>query len=675
MKAQEQKNPSPDHVQISNGRQVGQFDLDSVLAQARAEVDRTAAVGPDMSWEVFPPHEDATEAYRVDLGRLAHGAKHPQPVVAHLRQARTTRVIPMRRVVSNAEMTRFLAPAIKKWSLDKSKRTAAECLSLLKYFYQFYGQLQSQVGIAPPPVSEKPVEALGVAIGIAFADWLRRLKVSSSRRSACYAFSKQLLEEAVGHTIWRSNPFRADARADAEADEAVSPLSTEQFRALLQMCRGVVDSFHADRRAAAGRIRASPESSDPSRFSIQQTIKQGEVGLNADQAKHAALIFGSEDFACASFVLSLIRLGCNEQPLLDAKGAWHAPSPFDSSQRIVYLWKKRAASRRAHGDVKPPKPKKITLTSAVRPRHHPYRLMRNYQRLTRFLRPYLLNLAAHESDKGRASHLNRLALRFWVFVSASGEIGCLDPTGLSRRMNDFLERHESAFPALRSNGELPRYSSRTLRDAYLEFVQRFTRFDVEAGQIALSHSEGSNAIVNYLRKTWARKYVRDEHRLLQTEIVRQLSDPDWELSPMALRGAINGARGVERDLRPPLVVRPHLKAAQVRDGLFCVDQFHPPAHVHKPKREGEACPGDRCLEDCEWARLYDASFPLMAQSILQLRLQRESGGMHLWEGSEAAKRLHLLEDLLARIPEAKRSAAMQTAATSSAPVLFFKVRP
>ena len=141
MSSSAQGNRDLDGTTTPYGRQISQFDLDAVLAEAREEIERTAVAGPDMCWEVFPPHEDATEAFRIDLGRLAKGSKHPAPVVTYLRQARKPRLQPMRRSVFDAELTCFLASAIKRWSLDKSKRTAAECLSLLKFFFQFYRQL------------------------------------------------------------------------------------------------------------------------------------------------------------------------------------------------------------------------------------------------------------------------------------------------------------------------------------------------------------------------------------------------------------------------------------------------------------------------------------------------------------------------------------------------------
>lgn len=620
---------------------------------------------PSLSWEVEPFGRGAEEAFIVDLGRLAFGGSHPNPLV-RLRRTRDIRGVRGEEFPSNKLLTYGLAPSIQEWSSACSMRTVRECLFTIKWLYRFVGEATQSLGLIRAPEmfasAEEYVAALDRSIGVAFAGWLKSIPSSDASRAGRYAVAKIFLENATGDLAWRSNPFEYNVALLDDKVEA-SATTPEQIGALVARCKEMLRNYKSERTSLirATRIDGSLMTRKAKLLESLPDLSESPDVSNDDISSK---LLPSVDIACACFLLSIIQLGCNEQPLRDLRvnSSWWRRNPFSNDYRLICLEKNRAGGRtKRYRLAAPPGPKLIKLTVKASPQFQPFKVIRYYGLLSRPLRNSCLQASGCEPNHKERDRAISLSKSFWVFLGISGKVMSFNGHNLNGLMNGFIARLAESLPILKdSEGEAIRYSAKDFRDAYFEFTMRSTAFDTTSGQAELSHSADSNAIRNYMNRVWAKKYARDKHREFQKSAFAVLRDGDSDLSPAALKSRVNGGAGTQTNLAGVISVPPTYRPNQVRHGYFCQDPAKPPEEVYVPRSPNDVCPAEECWR-CSHARCYDESLPELALDILLAKRERDECAAHAWMGSEAEARLESLEEVFSRWPEAKRTAAMERA--------------
>lgn len=632
---------------------------------------------PVIAWSVDSPEEMPGNGFFVDLGQFASARFGNRPLTRLMRSREKNAPQRAGRVVApNWQLTLALAPSIRDWSQDKLFRSVKEEMSKLGWFYRFWHERSK---LTPgfeskevPCIDPEMLERLDVTVGFEFADWLRHQKCSDARRKSVYDGAKFHIETAIGRTVWRANPFAGDDRALTGA--ALPSVTTAQFRALMALSKDVVRRTRLDRQSLLRnrRIPGQPELADEVARVRVALAAASATGM--EPARLNTVVLPSVDLVCASFLLCLCRLASNEQPLLDARQSWSAPNPFNGGLSNIVLWKNRSGGKRGRSSLRRRGPKRLQIPSSRKPFFHGFQQLRMIQRLTNPLRARLGTLLSSGTDARTKAALEKLAASFWLYVGDDGQFRILDGSNIHRCMNEFIARHATSYPELVGpDGEVVSYSAKAIRDGYLEFVTKKAGSDLSVGQTELSHGEQSNAIRTYLRKRWARKYVKSGFSRWQVGVFDRMRDPDADLSPVVLRGelSIEGTR--VRDLTKRISVPPKRRASKVAHGLYCQDAANPPEEIRILLPGEEFCPAESCF-DCAWARCYDDSLPEIAHDILALQRDRDCGPLHLWQGSESAVRLQKLEELFARWPLKKQADAMELAASWELPPSFFGMR-
>jgi hypothetical protein len=624
-----------------------------------------------LSWEVEPLGQGVEEAFIVDLGRLAFGESHGNPLV---RLKRSSQVSGGRgeQFPSNRLLTLGLAPSIQEWSHACSMRTVRECLFTIKWLYRFVEDATKSLGLVKAPENfssaEDYVLSLDRAIGVAFAGWLKSIPSADATRAGRYAVAKIFLENALGDLAWRSNPFEYNvALLDDEVGEA--PTTPEQIGALVSRCKEILRKFKSDRTSLihAARLDGPIKTQKRQMMAALPDLSESLVCGRKDLSE---VLLPSVDIACACFLLAVIQLGCNEQPLRDirANSPWWRRNPFSDDYRLICLEKNRAGGRtKRYKLAAPPGPKLIKITVKAAPQFQPFKVIRYYGLLSRPLRNSCREASVGEPNLKERDRAVSLSKSFWVFLGASGKAMSFNTYNLNGLMNSFIAKLAASMPILRNpDGSAIRYSAKDFRDAYFEFTMRNTAFDTVSGQAELSHSADSNSIRNYMNRVWAKKYARDKHRELQQGAFALLRQVDSELSPAALKSRIEGGAAARSNLAGVISVPPIYRPNQVRHGYFCQDPAQPPKEVYVPRSHDDVCPAEECWR-CSHARCYDESLPELALDILLAKRERDECGAHAWTGSEAEARLESLEEVFARWPEAKRQAAMERATQMDMP--------
>lgn len=623
------------------------------------------AMLPSLSWEVEPFGRGAEEAFIVDLGRLAYGESHPNPLV-RLRRSRHISGVRGEEFPPNEVLTCGLAPSIQEWSSACSMRTVRECLFTIKWLYRFVGEATQALGLIRTPETftsaEEYVSSLDRSIGVAFAGWLKNIPSSDASRAGRYAIAKIFLENATGDLAWRSNPFEYNV---ANLDEKVEACATtpEQMGALVARCKEILRSYKSERTSLI-RTTRKDGSLMARKTKLLEALPDLSESPDGSRDDISDILLPSVDIACACFLLSAIQLGCNEQPLRDLRvnAPWWRRNPFSNDYRLICLEKNRVGGRtKRYRLAAPPGPKLIKLTVNASPQFQPFKVIRYYGLLSKPLRKSCLEASVREPNQRERDRAISLSKSFWVFLGVSGKVMSFNGHNLNGLMNSFIAKLAESLPILKnSDGTAIRYSAKDFRDAYFEFTMRSTAFDTVSGQAELSHSADSNAIRNYMNRVWAKKYARDKHLEFQKSAFAVLRDEDSNLSPAALKSRIEGGAGTQSNLAGVISVPPTYRRNQVRHGYFCQDPEKPPEDVYVPRSQDDVCPAEECWH-CSNARCYDESLPELALDILLAKRERDECAAHAWTGSEAEARLESLEEVFARWPEAKRKAAMERA--------------
>lgn len=618
-----------------------------------------------LNWEVEPYDTGSEDTFVVDLGRLAFGLDQPNALV-RLKRSNGHSHRPGNPFPSNHLLTLGLAPSIKEWSSACSMRTVKEGLFVIKWLYRFIAEATSTLGLIKPPESfasaEEYVLSLDRAIGVAFAGWLKSIPSADTTRSARYAIAKIFVENATGGLSWRANPFAGNP-ADLDDFNEVGAINPDQIGALVARCKEMLGAYKRDRSHLI-RVSRRDAAVMASRRATHRSLPNIAECSNIHGVNFSECLLPTSDLACACFLLSIIQLGCNEQPLreLAVKGAWWRRNPFSPDYRLICLQKKRTGNRiKLYKLAAPPGPKLIKLTVKARPQFQPFKVIRYYDLLAEPLRAACREASVGHSDLKERDHAIKMSNSFWIFFGASGKLMSFVESNLHQLMERFLNKLAKSMPILQnSDGTIVRYSAKAFRDAYFEFTMRKTAFDTPSGQGELSHSPDSSAIRSYMNRVWAKKYARDQYRQFQNSSFTVLRDRDAQFSLAALKLKTDAGGKALVNLRGTISVPPAYRHNQVRHGYFCTDPKQPPDAVYVPQSADDFCPAKDCWR-CKNARCYDPSLPELALDIFMLKRERDECAAHLWAGSEADDRLQSLEDVFMRWPEEKRLNAMAQA--------------
>ncbi len=615
-----------------------------------------------LSWEVEPYGKGSEDTFIVDLRRLAFGLDQPNALV-RLKRSNGHSHRPGNAFPSNYLLTLGLAPSIKEWSSACSMRSVKEGLLGIKWLYRFIAEATSTFGIIKPPESfasaEDYVLSLDRGIGVAYAGWLKSIPSTDATRNSRYATAKIFIENATGELYWRANPF-VNNPAVLDDFNGVGTISPDQIGALVARCKEILREYKRNRSHVIRLSRRDPAVM-ASRRATHRSLPNISECPNIHGVDYSKCLLPTFDLACACFLLSIIQLGCNEQPLRDlaTKGVWWQHNPFSPDYRLIRLQKNRTGRRtKLYKLAAPPGPKLIKLTVKARPQFQPFKVVRYYDLLAEPLRAACREASVGHSDLKERDHAIKMSNSFWIFLGASGKLMSFVESNLHQLMERFLSKLAKSMPILQnSDGTTVRYSAKAFRDAYFEFTMRKTAFDTPSGQGELSHSQDSTAIRNYMNRVWVKNFARDQYRQFQDSSFAVLRDKDVQFSLTTLKLKADGGGATSEDLRGIIDVPPAYRPNQVRHGYFCTDPKQPPDAIYVPQSADDFCPAKGCWQ-CKNARCYDQSLPELALDIFMLKRERDECAAHLWAGSEADYQLQSLEDVFMRWPEEKRLNAM-----------------
>jgi hypothetical protein len=486
-----------------------------------AAINHSAPIidAPLLSWTVARP-ADGGMAFRVDLSQFAEGTNAQSPeVVKKLMAKREKLHVPKNKgylsVAGHPDMIRALAPALRKWSYTVAFRTISESLSQLKHFFNFLKVADEIAGTtwAGHKPQQWQLTDISPELFQQFADYLRRLGVSSARMGTVYDSARKVIESASGYHYLPSNPFSKIGDGDG-----IPQYSHDQLKALLHIAKDTIRQFK--------QMRQTVLHGDGARL-LRMYIKERLIGNLAFDGPPAGLpkrivhnVFPGIRVTSAFVLLALLRSGANLQPVLDLSPRnWHWPNPFSPRYRTVVMTKNRRGNRQD--------PILVKIPTLKRPQFYLYRALRYYELLVVPLRNQIETRGAELSE----SQLQRQRVaaasfgnRFWLYINNNGELTELAENAATRGISQLIAEAYKRAPAryaclLDGNGEPIRFSSKAIRDGWFEFVLRNSRFNLVAGQIALSHSTDSPSIRHYIRHRWAKQFAEREMRRFQSAAV------------------------------------------------------------------------------------------------------------------------------------------------------------
>lgn len=649
-----------------------QFVLDIPEAKAKKE---TAA---ELSWQVG----DGPDAFVVNLASFLPQNGDPIRSVSRVHKLDPGVGNAVARPIRTPRLTLIseLAPSIRHWSFGRGRRTVFEGLSQLRWLFYFLDETEALHPSLPKDVC---IADLNPHVAVDFSDWLRvQTTISSRRMDGIYCTVAAHLARHRSQRKWPPSPFSKSKRP-GQAGENTPPYSQSQYVALLRMAKHAIQKFMKT-RTDARRVFREVEKEDPGRrpayqagnkarwkyqlrnsmVSVRESLIRGVAPRSAAHHSWAQFcIVPTGELVSAIFLLVMLRTGVNEQPLLDLipgkglrPGSWLQQNPFNEDYRTLLAWKNRSGNRRIK--------KRIPLGVRAKPTFYPVKLLRYQELLGRWCRN-VIDVSAESNETSGPFQLAAKRYRdsFWIFFE-EGKWRALTGHSTHRQINSLIAKYVAAFPGLADGSGAPiRYSAKKLRDAYLEFAAMTSGFSIPTAQMELAHSPDSGSIHHYLSKSWARTYANNALREFHSATKAILQDPAAIVSPAAIRQQLGKADDASH--YPNLV--------KVRNGFFCADPSHPPRHVHIISNQEEVCPAASC-HDCAHARCFESSLPELANEILQLRERRDQISLHLWVGSDSDTRLHLLEEILDRFPNAQRSAAFIQARSIDIPLLEYSPR-
>lgn len=648
-----------------------QFELAS-------EPTPTSNTGPiTWSWtvKVGEPHEH----YIVDLrGYLPHTQEKHVPL-ARLVQLVNPGIVTRGRnpIIARHQFIEQIATSIKLWTTNRKIRPAFERLNQLKWLFFFLDDLSKQ---EPEFGSNVRIEMLSEQVGIKFADWLRhQTTISATRMNSVYTSAAHILKEALEAPPWRPSPFKV-----VSANTGLS-YTKEQFTALIRMAKTEISKFDSNRNRTlkiSKEVNAKenllhdksvslPPTSERWMFQARNALNHVRHSLRTGanfqsrivQSKLA--IVPTVDLVCAELLLVMLRTGTNEQALLDiapdghglAPGKWLQPNPFGEQYRTIRLWKSRSGERQAGAR------KQINFSSNAKPRFYPVRVLRHQELIGWWCRANME--IASQTNKSQKFQLAvaKAKQSFWVYWGESRWMG-LNSANLRLTLNKLIKQYSKKWPALLdASGKPVKYSARSIRNAYLEFVAKFSGFSITTVQHEATHSPDSPSINNYLKAKWGQQYMSDSMREFQSAAVAVLDSDAPQLTPKNLASALSD-KGREE------LVYNESRITKVQAGLRCTNPKQPPSHIYKLQSAEDQCPAVSCY-DCPSARCFPSSLPELAREIDVMRTRRDQIPLHLWSGSSAEAHLAKLEELFSRFTSQERSKAVQAAKYLDTPLLFY----
>lgn len=633
----------------------------TVPAKARfnaAAINVAAPVieAPLISWDVAASSGDELP-FRVDLSQFAEGTHAGSPQLVKQGVVRPLPYNGARKgyltVAAHPELIRSLAPTIRTWSCRSAPRTVNESLSQLKHLFNFLKVADEILGNEQSFVENRQWRLADIDRDVFhyFSEYLRRLSLSSSRMSSIYNTCRLFIEDATGRQYLPQNPF------SREGDGENSPQYTyTQLKALLNIAKTTIRSFKKSRKEALLGV----DHVDFRRFihiratsSLQfDSVSEGFPGRPAHK------IFPCLRVVSAFVLLALLRSGANLQPVLSLRPkAWNQPNPFSPRHRTVVMSKNRRGRSNS--------PILVKIPSLIRPQFYLYKALRYYELLVSPLR-YQIKSRLDDLKNSRVRHqryVTSLRDDFWLFLNNNLELTALRENSAIRGINliisDAVAQSPDRFACLLDQEGKPiRFSSKAIRDGWFEFVLRNSRYNLVAGQIALSHSIDSPSIQDYIKHRWARNFTNDQIRKFQSAAIAVLDEDKVEFSPSAIRVVLQGEDVTKLQ-----------NQNRGRYGAYCLDPETPPAHIYQPTNPGEVCPATSC-DDCPYAHYFRSSLPELIAEIEALRRRSQEIPLYVWEGSSDYDRLARLEELLARFPSDAIAAARAVAYEIHVPEAF-----
>lgn len=627
-------------------------------------INQAAAVvqAPLLSWDVTAS-VNGEPAYRVDLSQFAEGTNSKSPPLVHHALARRRVYKPGRAGYSNVaahpDLTRALAPCIRAWSSSVSRRTVNEVLSQLKHLFNFLATAESIASVSPSDrdTSRWQLADMSPELFHQFAEYLRRLDLSSSRMSGIYSGARSIVERAAGIEYLPSSPF-----STLPDGEGAPQYSYKQMKALLDIAKTTIRDFKRVRK----ELLLRGERSDDIREFVGERLQNGAVQFNGAPNELPSYIghdvFPSLRVASSFVLLALLRSGANLQPILDlAPGDWSQPNPFSPKYRTVVMVKNR------RGNVT--EAKIIKIPTQKRPQFYLYRALRYYELLVAPLRKAITAFRSEHADSPvqRKRYMATLDARFWLHLNNNLETTQLGENAAIRGINMLIAEACGRSPGtygclLNAEGQPIRFSSKAIRDGWFEFVLRNSRYNLAAGQIALSHSTDSPSIRHYIRHKWARQFADREMRRFHSAAIAVLDEKAVEFTPQAIRVTLDGGDvlALSRENR-------------ARYGAYCRDPLDPPADIYSPQHDGDLCPAISC-DDCPYANYFVSSLPELLAEIEMLERRGNEMPTYLWEGSTDWERLGRLEELLSRFPATAVAAAGDEAKEIHVPDIRFQIK-
>jgi len=611
---------------------------------------------PLISWDVAGSSSDELP-FRVDLNQFAEGTHAGSPQLVKQGVVRPLPYNGARKgyltVAGHPELIRSLAPTIRTWSYRSAPRTVNESLSQLKHLFNFLEAADDILGNKRDGAENRRWQLADIDRDVFhyFSEYLRRLSLSSSRMTSIYNTCRLFIEDATGHQYLPQNPF------SSEGDGENSPQYTHaQLKALLDIAKTTIRSFKKSRK----EMLLGVDNTNFRRFihsraagSLQfDSVSEGFPGRPAHK------IFPCLRVVSAFVLLALLRSGANLQPVLSLKPkAWNQPNPFSPRHRTVVMSKNRRG--RSNGPIS------VKIPSLIRPQFYLYKALRYYELLVTPLR-YQIKTRFDDLNSSRVRHqryVTSLRDDFWLFLNHNLELTALRENSAIRGINliisEAIVRSPERFACLLDQKGKPiRFSSKAIRDGWFEFVLRNSRYNLVAGQVALSHSIDSPSIQDYIRHRWARKFTNDQIRKFHSAAIAVLDEDKVQFSPSAIRVVLQGENVTELQSRN-----------RGRYGAYCLDPEAPPPHIYQPTDPGGVCPAASC-DDCPYAHYFSSSLPDLIAEIEALRRRSRELPLYVWEGSSDCDRLARLEELLARFPSDTIAAARVVANEIHVPEAF-----
>lgn len=628
-----------------------------------ATINQAAPViqAPLLSWDVAAS-AGGEPGYRVDLSQFAEGINPNSPPLVHHALARRRIYRPGRpgylNVAAHPALIRALAPSLRIWSASVSRRTVNENLSQLKHLFNFLATAADILEVAPSNQSTRIWQLTDMSPELfnQFAEYLRRLNLSSSRMSSIYVSTRLIVESAAGMDYLPSSPF-----STLPDGEGSPQYSYQQMKALLDIAKNIIRNFKQTRKDFLTRDR-----NGETRQFIRERLQNGAIRFN-ERPDTVPRYASHEVFPClrvasAFVLLSLLRSGANLQPVLDLTPRdWNQPNPFSSKYRTVVMTK----NRRGHTKNE----KIVRIPTLKRPQFYLYRALRYYELLIAPLKAAITarKEAYADSSVQRERYVATLDGRFWLHINNNLETTQLNENAAIRGINMLIAEAcvrspESYACLLTSEGEPIRFSSKAIRDGWFEFVLRNSKYNLAAGQIALSHSTDSPSIRHYTRHRWARQFTDRQMRRFHSAAIAVLDETAVEFSPQAIRVTLDGGDILALD-----------RKNRARYGAYCRDPLDPPADIYKPQHEEDSCPAISC-DDCPYANYFTSSLPELMAEIEMLELRSAEIPTYVWEGSEDWERLGRLNDLLSRFPTTAVEAAKEEVSLNSVPNIRFRIQ-